>query len=57
MVNASPNDKAMAKKETTEIEIVSIWVYTWVIYHFYLESFNMPIKEDGGETYSHSVLG
>jgi hypothetical protein len=57
MVNASPNDKAMAKKETTEIEIVSIWVYTWVIYHFYLESFNMPIKKDGGERYSHSVLG
>ena len=27
MVKASPNDKAMAKKETTEIEIVSMTVY------------------------------
>ena len=27
MVKASPNDKAMAKKETTEIEIVSMSVY------------------------------
>ena len=26
-VKASPNDKAMAKKETTEIEIVSMSVY------------------------------
>ena len=27
MVKASPNDKAMAKKETTEIDIVSMSVY------------------------------
>ena len=55
MVKASPNDKAMAKKETTEIEIVSMSVYMCNL-SFLLKIFNMPIKEDGGETYIVIVI-
>ena len=59
MVKASPNDKAMAKKETTEIEILSMSVYMCNL-SFLLKKASMPIKEDrpedGGETYIVIVI-